>query len=273
MALFCYSEHMSNSNKAYLNFAKQLAYEAGDIMLEHFKIGVDTKNKPNNTPVTIADIAVNRHVIEQIQQSFPDHAVLGEEQSIQNHDAQYVWVCDPIDGTLMYAAGLPVNVFALALVDKLDGLPKVAVVYDPYMQRLYSAVKDGGARVNGSPLKVGSIKKLSDAIVGITSDRSEIINTNQLKSAIIARCARSRAMGSVLYEAMVVATGSFSAQIFVGSGSHDVAAAKLIVEEAGGKVTSIFGGEQRYDQAIQGAIISNGFIHDELAELAKASRL
>lgn len=173
----------------------------------------------------------------------------------------------------MYAAGLPVNVFALALVDRADGLPKVAVIYDPYMKRLYSATKGGGATVDEQSLHVGGFKKLAEATVSITSDRSEIIDSKRLKSEIMAASSRTRAMGSVLYEAMVVATGHFGAQVFVGSGSHDAAAAKLIVEEAGGKVTNAFGDEQRYDQTIQGAIISNGLIHDELVELAKGCRL
>lgn len=262
-----------NDLNKYLNFAKQVALQAGEIMQQHFKIGVATENKADNTPVTIADTAINQMVIDAVRKEFPDHAVLGEEQSYQNVDARYIWVCDPIDGTPMYAAGLPVNVFALALVDRKDGLPKVAVAYDPYLDRLYSACKNSGATVNGEPIKVSTIQKLAESTVSTTSDRSDVIDAHLLKPKIIQESRRTRAMGSVLYEAMIVATGHFEAQVFIGSGAHDAAAAKLIVEEAGGKVTNVFGQEQRYDQAIQGAVISNGLVHNELTALAADCRL
>lgn len=252
-------------------FAKQLALQAGEIMLKHFRIGVITESKPEagNTPVTIADKAINALVVEAVQANFPGHAVLGEEQSFPVENADYTWVCDPIDGTSNYAAGVPVNVFALALVSKADGQPKLAVIYDPYMKRLYHATDGEGAFVNDEPLRVNAVNHLSDACVGTTSRRSEVVDSTGLKTAIMAGCARQISFGSVVYEATMVATGQSSAQIFVGFGAHDVAAAQLLVKEAGGRVSNILGAEQRYDQKVRGAIISNGLIHDELVALAK----
>lgn len=259
--------------KEYLAWATQTAFEAGDIMLKHFAIGVPAETKADNTPLTIADTAVNKLVVDRVATSFPQHSVLGEEQSNLKANAEYTWVCDPIDGTPMYAAGLPVNVFALALVEKSGGSPLVAVIYDPYMKRLYTAVKGEGAFVNDQPLHVSKTDQLAEATISTTSDRSEIVDPVAFKSAVASQCHRTRAMGSVLYEAMIVATGYFEAQIFIGSGAHDAAAAKLIVEEAGGKVTDLFGNEQRYDQKISGAIMSNGHVHDELVSIALRYRL
>ena len=119
-----------------LDFAKSLANEAGEVMLQHFQVGVanETKALEGDTPVTVADKAINSMVIEAIKRQYPDHSVIGEEESNRRDNAEYTWVCDPIDGTIPYVMGVPTNVFSIAMVDK-DGQPVVAVVFDPYMKR------------------------------------------------------------------------------------------------------------------------------------------
>lgn len=259
----------------YLDFAKDLADQAGEIMLQYFQVGVanDLKEQEGNTPVTIADKTINSLVIETVRKQYPTHAVIGEEESFGRKDADYVWVCDPIDGTTPYVMGVPTNVFSLAMIDAKDGQPVAAVVYDPYMKRKYWATKDGGAFMNGQPIHVNEVDTLDQAIIGGSSKRSKEIQTANFRGAVIDKCYRPIIMNSIIYEAMLVATGQIAATVFVGAGCHDVATSKLIVEEAGGRVTDVFGHEQRYDQTIKGAIISNGLIHDELVELAKAYKL
>lgn len=267
----CYAGGM----ELYLQFAKQLAIEAGTIMLQHFKIGVATTAKPQagNTPVTIADEAINALVIAKVRVLFPTHAVLGEEQSLPVENADYTWVCDPIDGTAPFAAGIPINVFAIALVSKTDGQPVLAVIYDPYMKRLYHAVKGKGAFMNDSPIQVNAVGVLADAAVDTTSSRSEYVDSVGLKTHVLTTCYRQMSIGSVLYAAAMVANGQIAAQLFVGTGAHDVAAAKLIVEEAGGTVTDIFGRQQRYDQKVSGAIISNGHLHEALVRITNVHKI
>jgi fructose-1,6-bisphosphatase/inositol monophosphatase family enzyme len=259
----------------YLDFATQLARKAGDIMLEYFQIGVPTKLKAaeGNTPVTIADTTINTVVVDSVKAKYPTHAVLGEEQSLPVDGAPYTWVCDPIDGTMPYSAGVPTNVFSLGLVDAVDGQPVVAVVYDPYMKRLYHAVKGGGAYLNDERITVSRISTLADATIGTSSKRSKVVDSNALKFDIMTISFRQLAFNSAVYEAMMVAAGQLAAQVFVGSGAHDVVAARLIVEEAGGKATDIFGHEQRYDKAVSGAMISNDLVHDELVRLAIKNKL
>ncbi len=248
----------------YLTFAKELALKAGDIMLEHFQIGVVTENKADNSPLTIADTTVNRMVIDEVAKHYPDHGVRGEEESSQKDHHKYVWICDPIDGTIPYAYGIPTNVFSLALA--IDGVPIAGVVYDPYLRRMFSAEKGKGAFMNNSKIQVNSDKLDPLTPLGFSSH-----NSLGCYNAIKERKLRIFIMYSCVYSSMMVAAGQFAAHIHSGKHSHDVAATKVIIEEAGGKVTDLEGNEQRYDQPINGALISNGRVHNELLELIKAN--
>jgi len=254
----------------YLDIAKRLADQAGGIMLQHFQVGVTNHLKPQegNTPVTIADTTINKLVIEAIRKEYPTHAVIGEEESFGQENAPYVWVCDPIDGTSPYVMGVPTNVFSIAMVDSKDGQPVVAVVHDPYMKRTYWATKNGGAFMNGQPIHVNAIDQMDQANIGGSGKRSNDIRTAEYRGAIVDACFRPLIYGSIIYEAMLVASGQIAATVFPGFGCHDVVSAKLIVEEAGGKVTDVFGQDQRYDGTIKGAVISNGLLHEALVELA-----
>ena len=129
----------------YLDFAKKIAYKAGDIMKKYFACDNGAEYKFDNTIVTKADKEINDYLIEQVKIEFPTHCVDGEEK--QFGKSKYVWVCDPVDGTSMYARHIPVAVFSLALV--IDGVPNVGVIYDPWTDNLYSAVKGKGAYRNG----------------------------------------------------------------------------------------------------------------------------
>ena len=252
----------------YLEFSKLLALESAKIMLQYFTVGVNRELKNNNTPVTIADTSINSLVIKTIKEKYPTHSIIGEEESFIVDNAPYSWVCDPIDGTIPYTFGTPTNVFSIALVERLSGLPIVAVVYDPYMKRMYTAIKGIGAFLNDNKINVNSISKLKDAVIGGSGTFSDVVNGKELKGEIIKVCWRPVVINSAIYEAMLVASGQIAASVYPGSNSHDAVTSKLIVEEAGGKVTDLFGKEQRYDKSIKGVIISNGLIHDDLIELS-----
>jgi fructose-1,6-bisphosphatase/inositol monophosphatase family enzyme len=250
----------------YLEFAKRLALQAGDIMLQHFHDDVEQHEKDDKTIVTVADEAINQLVIDEVERAYPEHSVFGEEASSDKH-SEFAWVCDPIDGTVPYSKGLPVSVFSLALVQ--DGVPIVGVVYDPFMKRLYSAIKGGGAFLNDKPIKVSGIGLERHAIVNVEwwPEAEYDIDTlcHQLSLDTKAYVLH---LGTVIDAACYVAAGRYEACIFAGTNGKnvDIAAVKVIVEEAGGKVTDLFGNEQRYDGDIKGAVISNGKIHTDLVQ-------
>ena len=251
----------------YLSFAKDIARKAEKIMLKYYTGDNGSYYKLDNTIVTKADTEINHYLIEQVKKHYPTHSVDGEEE--QFGTSTHVWVCDPVDGTAMYARHIPVATFSLALV--IDGVPVVGVVYDPFSKNLYEAVKGGGAFLNGEKIHVSDITLENKHSVSnfdmwpeATYDTYNAIHELGLKTYFIS-------IGSAVHACMEVAKGNFTFELFSG-GVHkncDVAAAKVIVEEAGGKVTDIFGNEQRYDKDINGCIISNGVVHDDVVNTIK----
>ena len=135
------------------------------------------------------------------------------------------------------------------------------------MKRLFSATKGGGAFINGEKMHVSNRSILSEAFVGISSGRSKVTNVKAQQAAIIKSCYRPINLNCTIYEAMLVATGQIVATVFCGQGAHDAVTAKLIVEEAGGKVTDFFGKEQRYDQPLRGALVTNSLVYDTLSQV------
>ena len=140
-------------NQKYLKFAKDIAYKAGKIMIKYFEDNSEVSYKLDQTIVTKADTEINQYLIKRVKETFPTHSVDGEEE--QFGKSNYVWVCDPIDGTAMYARGIPVAVFSLALV--IEGVPTIGVVYDPFTDSMYSAIKDKGAYKNNKKISVNNI--------------------------------------------------------------------------------------------------------------------
>lgn len=248
----------------YLDFAKKLAYEAGDIMKKYFGKSPASKLKADDTIVTIADTEINSLVIQKVQAAYPGHSVDGEEES-DLQGTEYIWVCDPIDGTNPFAMELPISVFSLALV--VGGKPIIGVIYDPFCDKLYTAASGQGAFVNDKPLAVSSAGFGAKARVNVDwwpeADYDVLAPLQKLSRE---KNAYLLSPGSTTHMAALVAEGQFVASVFPGTKGKnvDIAAAKVIVEEAGGRVTDLFGHEQRYDGDLRGAVVSNGIVHDDI---------
>lgn len=180
-----------------------------------------------------------------------------------------MWVCDPVDGTAMYARHIPIAVFSLALV--IDGIPNIGVVYDPFTNNLYSAIKGKGAYRNNEKLVVNNYS-LDDIRTVCHCDMwsKEKYNISKVFEEL-SKKTKLNDIRSIARVSCCVASGDYSLAIFTGTKNKncDIAAIKIIVEEAGGRVTDLFGNTQRYDQSINGALISNGIIHDEVLEVIK----
>lgn len=252
----------------YLEFAKEIALYAGKTMLEYYSNDIDMNYKEDKTVVTIVDKKINKYLIEKVKEKYKDHSVNGEEENY-NNKTEYVWVCDPLDGTGMYVNHIPVFVFSLALV--YNGEPIVGVVYNANENKMYSAIKGKGAYCNNTKIFVNN-KHLGD--LGYRTN-IEIFSNNIIDEVSLIKelkeFSKISSIGSVARSCMAIATGDFSCDIFPGTdhGNCDIAASYIIVKEAGGKVTNVYGEEQKYDNNIKGAIITNGISHNEVLQIVK----
>lgn len=157
--------------------------------------------------------------------------------------------------------------FSLALVK--DGVPILGVMYDPYEKRMYHAIRGEGAYLNGKKLAVSEQATLVGNHIALPGSAEELVDSGGLLQAAIQSKIKTFTFVCVTAEAALVASGQIVANVYGHSSPWDIAAIKVIVEEASGKVTSLSGDEQRYDRPIKGAIVSNGLVHDELTELVK----
>ncbi len=264
------NEYIPVIMEEYLKFAKEIAEGAAEIALKYFGFDVEKTWKGDNTPLTLADTEINRFVIERIRSRYPEHSVLGEEESSKKAGSQYVWVCDPIDGTMQYSCGLPIFTFSLALVDQSDGQPILGIVNDPVMKNMYWAYRGAGAFRNGKKISVTNDADLKNTYLIVDASGKDIgFSAGQTIEHLREKGAKSMTLLSFIYGGIQVANGKFSGAIFFNPYAYDVAALKIITEEAGGKVTDLEGNERRYDENGLGCIVSNGVAHIEILECVR----
>lgn len=248
-----------------IDVALDLAKEASIVMRKWFESGTSVDVKFDQSPVTEADIEINDLVFRRLQAEFPDHGFIGEEQSsAANSEAEYVWLCDPVDGTRPFAIGLPISTFSLALVR--DGEPVVGVVAWPFRDWTFAAEKSSGASMNGDPISVDGSGPFSRVIDVVTASRyADWVPglADELGDAGFA----CLALNSVAITAAMIACGRLGGAMWSADTPWDAAASKLIVEEAGGVFTDIYGADQRYDGPLRGYVAAaSSSIHAELIE-------
>jgi myo-inositol-1(or 4)-monophosphatase len=246
-----------------LAFAKDLARWAGVLIKDGFENSLQIEMKPDNSPVTQVDTAINDLVIKTIQAKYPDHGVLGEEADSGTGCEEYQWLCDPLDGTIAFILGIPQSTFILGLTKAGDIL--LSVVYDPFTDRLFHAVRGHGAFCNGAPIQVNHQPLKGSYILAWKP-------TQEAYAALKARGAIMEVAAGAGYRCLLLASGRCTAIIQGSADHHDVGPSSLIVEEAGGTVTDMSGASLRYDQPLtNGIILSNGVDHGELVKLAQHS--
>jgi len=251
----------------YQEFCESLARDAATIIRKYY-FAQEITLKEDSSPVTQADTEVNALVIRRISESFPEDGVLGEEESRAGKNTR-VWVCDPIDGTLPYTMHLPFFTFGLALVD--DGEPIVGLIYDIISDRLYYAEKGEGAFCNNERIRVNN-KGWSSAKINYDNWP---LASSKIKQEVHALLESQGIWCLKIPAALIghsrVADGNMEAAYLAYSKPWDIAPSVTIVREAGGVVTDLAGNNQRYDQEVNGAIVSNGVIHDKLLAVLQLS--
>jgi fructose-1,6-bisphosphatase/inositol monophosphatase family enzyme len=257
-----------NNGQDLLDFAISVARSAGAIMLDYFdRVNKGVATKADKSSVTEADKLINTLLIDRVKAAYPGHGIYGEEESFEAGRSE-LWVCDPIDGTDGFIMGAPTAMFSLAFV--VDGEPQLGVLYDPFLDRLFTALAGGGAYMNGQPVHVSSVSGLDGAILSMAGGLDQVFEREDLLKGLMEQGAKMRMVPGNVFKSSAVSQGKIDGYIFPGKSAHDVAAAKLVVEEAGGKVTDLRGEPQQYNSKITGAIISNGQLHDQLVQAVAA---
>ncbi|HSW79609.1 MAG TPA: inositol monophosphatase [Candidatus Saccharimonadales bacterium] len=247
-----------------LVFAKSIARDSGKMMRAAFGIHTSTTWKDDHTPVTEADLSINKFVIKKVRETFQDDGVLGEEISFEPNRKR-IWVCDPIDGTYPFSLGAPLSTFCLALVENDE--PIIGVVYDPYLKRLFWAQRGNGAFMNSEQIHVSKARKLKDQYMTLSSRILEPgLPTGVVFDKVENHGGKVFNFRSFAYCGSLVAAGTSVAATIGTPKPWDVAAIQIILEEAGGKLTDLSGNVRKYDDKI-GRIASNGLVHDEILEL------
>ena len=216
------------------------AHEMGKIHLSYFRgnlLNIELKGSINDV-VTAADKASESYFIEQVSRHCPGHGILGEESGLHSGESEYCWVVDPLDGTTNFSQGLPI--FSVSIGLQYKGETVLGIVYAPYLNELYTAIKGEGSFLNSKPIHVAQKKELGPCVLttGFPYDKDTNPDNNLTEvSRILPQIRGLRRYGSAAYDLCCVAAGFFDGYWELNLHLWDVCAGILIVQEAGGKAS------------------------------------
>ena len=223
---------------AELDAAVAICARAGSLLAERLDDSGAVAFQGVRDIVTEVDHASEALIREELAGRFPGDGFFGEESGRDAARTPRTWVCDPLDGTINYANGIPFFCVSLALVQ--EGRPVVGVVHDPLRRETFAATADGPATLDGRPVTVSAKERLVDLVMGLAvGGRAPATRTRRVRRAIRI----PRQLGSAALSLAYVANGRFDAfSQTIGLSAWDVAAAGLIAERAGAVVTDLAGG-------------------------------
>ncbi len=250
-----------------LAFANELADRADEITLEVFSRAFEVRHKADATPVTEADVRVEEMIRAEIAARFPDDAVLGEEGGVLEGTSGRVWVIDPVDGTKNFTDRIQVWGTLIGLL--VDDEPAVGVASAPALRERYAAARGTGARLNGKPIRVSTVADLDGAMVCSSGVKDWLDGPLAPPyRRVIEASRRTRGFGD-FWGHVLVARGSADLMLETILRTWDFVAVSVIVEEAGGRMTTLEGGPL-VDRGT--ALTSNGVLHPAVVELFTAGR-
>ena len=220
-------------------FAKQMARDAGALALAIQRKGVTTETKPDESPVTAADRACEKLIVDSIQQTFPDDGVLGEEGSCREGRSGRRWIIDPIYGTKDFVRQIPLWSVLIGL--EAEGEIVAAAAYNPGQDLLSWAGRGSGAWANGTRLQVSAQRDAKEAILCFNGfNKAGVSRFSERLIPWIRRFWAVRSLGGSM-DAVFVAQGKADVWIEPNASPWDLAPLKLLVEEAGGRFASFDG--------------------------------
>ncbi len=250
----------------YFEVATQAAKEGGKILKNHWGHLFNIREKDfSGDLVTEADQESEKVIIELIQKNFPSHQILSEESGIhESKNREFLWVVDPLDGTTNYTHQFPFVAVSIAMLYQGEAI--VAVVYNPFLDEIFQAMRGRGTTFNQKPVQVSSVKQLEKSLLatGFAYNRRENRDNNYAEFCHLTdSCQGVRRAGSAALDLAYVACGRLDGHWELGLRPWDVAAGALLVEEAGGKVTSFDKGALDIYSGV--ILATNGHIHDQIS--------
>jgi myo-inositol-1(or 4)-monophosphatase len=231
---------------ALLNIAVRAARAAGEVIIRSLNRleSLTITSKGRNDFVSEVDHAAEAEIIKLIRKNYPNHAFLAEESG-RSGDSDTVWIIDPLDGTTNFLHGFPT--FAVSIACQIRGKLAHGVVYDPISQEIFSATRGGGAHLDNRRIRVSKQRGLEGSLIGTGFPYRA--NTKYLDSyllmlrAVMENAAGVRRPGSAALDMAYVAAGRTDAFWEIGLSPWDTAAGTLLIQEAGGLIGTLTGGE------------------------------
>ena len=250
-----------------VNLSFKAIKKAGEIALEYSKKDITFEYKSKNQPVTKADLEINNFLKKFFQDHTPMFGWISEE-SVDNKSRfknDLFWCVDPIDGTRSFINKKPEYSISIALVDRNKQI--FGIVYNPSTNENFYAIKNKGAFCNEKKITVGETNELESATIAISSSESDKLEKKKLQIKDIEK------IGSIAYKIALVAKGKIDATLsFTRKSDWDIAAASLILQEAGGKISLINGDEISYNTQnlkIPSLISANKIIHKKFCDIIR----
>ena len=248
-----------------LETAVEIAREAGALLVSFYERRVPFELKGEFDLVTEADLASEKLVVERLQSRFPQHGIVAEEGSGHSSPSEYRWYVDPLDGTTNFAHSLPIFNVTLAL--ERAGEMLAGVVFDPIRQEMFTAELGSGAWLNNRRIRVSAVSRLESSLLctGFPTRRRHL-NTNVHFYHQLAMATHGvRRTGSAAIDLAWVACGRLDGFWEFGLNPWDMAAGRLLVAEAGGRVTDMRGAPHTFQSPH--LLADNGHVHEQIVEI------
>jgi myo-inositol-1(or 4)-monophosphatase len=232
---------------ALLNIAVRAARAAGEVIIRSLNRleSLTITSKGRNDFVSEVDHAAEAEIIKLIRKNYPNHAFLAEESGRTGGDNDTVWIIDPLDGTTNFLHGFPT--FAVSIACQIRGKLEHGVVYDPISQEIFSATRGGGAHLDNRRIRVSKQRGLEGSLIGTgfpyRANAKYLDSYLLMLKAVMENTAGVRRPGSAALDLAYVAAGRTDAFWEIGLAPWDTAAGTLLIQEAGGRIGTLTGGE------------------------------
>jgi myo-inositol-1(or 4)-monophosphatase len=247
-----------------LQTAEQAAREAGNYLIRKLGQATIEHQKSLHDDLLNVDVEAENIILTQLRKTFPEIGTLSEETGQEGNRDQY-WIVDPLDGSANFQHGSPLFAIAIALV--INQVTALGVIYLPIRDEMFTAIRNQGAYLNRDHIKVSKIATVEDAIIhtgDIMKEGDSRLTRERLEdiSKLLMQARRIRMIGTAATDLAYLASGRADALINHAKAPWDIEAGKLLLEEAGGKITT---GQRENNEVL--SIYSNGTVHEDIETL------